>query len=205
MADGGQDSDSDSDLWTNIWYEDHVNNTAGVIELFNSITTKDLNNTTITDPNYTLLHMLIKEFDPQNKYPELVNGIFRLRHVDPQIVNIDKRNPRTGATALMLAANRGNLELVNVLVAWKANPHVLSNTLMTAFTYACTNGHVEVARYLSEYVTREELEVEQTHSGITVKTEVEQKLREFPNLTQYDTLLNIIHDIEVRHLVEERT
>ncbi len=60
------------------------------------------------------------------------------------------------------------------------------------------------AIYLSEYVTREELEVKKTHTRHTVKAEVRGKLREFPNQTQYDTLLKIISDIEIRHLVEER-
>lgn len=53
MADDG--IGSDSDLWTNIWYEDHIDNRARVMELFNSITTQDLNDPTTIDPNYTLL------------------------------------------------------------------------------------------------------------------------------------------------------
>lgn len=203
MADDG--ISSDSDLWTNIWYEDHIDNKARVMELFNSITTQDLNDPTTIDPNYTLLQALVREFDPGDKYPELINGIFRLKHVYPQLVDIDKRNPTNGVTALMLAADRGNLELVNVLIAWKANPHASSMNLMTAFAYACNCGHVEVTHYLSEYVTREELEVEQTHTGNTIKAEVQEKLKEFPHQTEYDTLLDIIQNIEIRYLVEERT
>ncbi len=179
MADDG--IDSNSDLWTNIWYEDYIDNMAIVIELFNSITTQDLNDPTTIDPNYTLLQALIRKFDPGDKYPELINGIFRLKHVDSQLVDIDKRNPTNVVTALMLAADRGNLELVNILIAWKADPHALSMNLMTAFACACNCRHVEVARYLSEYVTQEELEVEQTHTGNTVKAEVQEKLREFPH------------------------
>lgn len=193
-----------SDLWTRIWCQDRIGNKEGLMELFNSITTKDLNNPIAADPDYTLLHILIKEFDLDNKYPELINSIFKLQHVDPQFVNINKRNPTNGATALMFAADRGNLELVNALIAWKANPHAVSTNLMTAFSCACDYGHVEVARYLSVYVTREELELEQIHNGHTVKVEVEEKLREFPHQTKYDTLLKIICDIEIRHLVEER-
>ena len=202
MADDGLHTGSD--LWTRIWCQDRIGNTAGLMELFNSITTKDLNNPIAADPDYTLLHILIKEFDLENKYPELINSIFKLQHVDPQFVNINKRNPRNGTTALMLAADRGNLELVNALIAWKANPHTLSADLMTAFSCACDCGHVEVARYLSAYVTREELELEQIHNGHTVKVEVEEKLREFPHQTKYDDLLKIICDIEIRHLIEER-
>ena len=202
MADDGLHPGSD--LWTRIWYQDREGNKAGLMELFNSITTKDLNNPVAADPDYTLLQVLIRDFDLENNYPELINSIFKLQHVDPQFVNINKTNPTNGATALMLAAARGNLELVNALIAWKANPHAVSIDLMTAFACACACEHVEVARYLSEYVTREELELEQTYYGHTVRVEVEKNLRQFPHQTKYDTLLKIICDIEIRHLVEER-
>lgn len=196
--------ESDSDLWTDIWYEHHIDNKEGVFRHFNSITTKDLNSPTVLDPNYTLLHKLIKEFDIEDKYPELLNSLFKLKNVEPQLVNINKKSFRTGATALMFAASRGNLELVNTLIAWKANPHIRSANLMTAFSCACNRGQVEVANYLSQYVTREELELQQIHTGNTVKAEVEEKLKEFPDQTQYDALLEIINNIEIRHLVEER-
>ena len=202
MSDAGVDSDSD--IWTDIWYQDYINDSEGVRRIFNSITTKDLNEPTVIDPNYTLLHKLVKEFDLRNKYPELLNGLFKLKHVDPSLVDIDKKNPRTGSTALMYAASRGHLELVKALIAWKANPHTRSANQMTPFFCACNKGQVEVASFLSHYITKEELELEQSNTGNTVKTEMEEKFRDFPNETKYDMLLKIICDIELRHLVEER-
>ena len=203
MSDAGLDSDSD--IWTDLWYQDYINDSEGVRVIFNSITTKDLNKPTVIDPNYTLLHKLVKEFDLSNKYPELLNCLFRLKHVDPTLVDINKTNPRSGSTALMFAASRGHLELVHELLFWKANPHARSVNQMYPFFCACNKGQVEVASYLSHYVTKEELGLEQLYTGNTVKTETEEKFREFPNETKYDMLLKIIFDIELRHLVEERT
>lgn len=174
------------------------------MELLNLITTKDLNGPTLENPDSMLLHLLIDDFDPYDKYSDLLNSIFKLKHVDPQLVNINKKNPRDGTTALMLAAIRGNLELVTTLIYWNADPHAISTDRMAALTFACDAKHVEVARYLSKYVTREELELKPVHTRRTVKAQAQIMLKASPDMTEYDSLLEIIQNIEIRHLVEER-
>ena len=202
MSDTG--FDSEIDIWTDIWHQDHFNNSESVRIIFNSITTKDLNEPTEVDPYSTLLHKLVQGFDLKNRYPELLNNLFKLKYVDPTLVDIDKKNTLTGSTALMLAAGRGHLELVKELIAWKANPHAKSVHQMIPFFYACKNGQVEVASYLSQYVTKEELELKNSITGDTIKTEMEEGFRYFPREKNYDMLLKIICDIEFRHLVKEK-
>lgn len=197
-------SNNESDLWSSIEYEELNDNGEKVKILFNLISTAELNKFTKTDPDCTLLHALIKRFDTENKYPELLNNLFKLENVDPQHVNINSKNPRTGTTALMLAASRGNLKLVQNLLYWKADPHAISENQMTPFSCACNRGNVEVAEFLSTYVTKEELELEQTYTGNTPKEELHEKIMDSPNQRKYHDLLKIICDIELKYLIKER-
>lgn len=194
----------DSDLFTDIEYAEQTEDNQKLIELFNSISTEDLNKNTETYPYSTLLHALIKNFDKKDKRPEYLDNLFQLENVDPQHVNVNYRNQMTGSTALMLAASRGQLRLVQTLIHWKADPYARSANQMTAFFCACSRGNVEVAEFLSTYVTREELQLKQTITGKTPKTELEEQLLESPNKEKFLHLLKMINDIEIRHLVQDR-
>lgn len=55
---------------------------------------------------------------------------------------------QTGATALMLAAINGNLEIVNFLIKAKANLELKSNEGETALTFAVSNDQSEIATAL---------------------------------------------------------
>lgn len=197
-------SNSHNDLWNEIQQAESENNIQNLQLLFQSITAEKLNQFDVLDARYMLLHKLIKFFDLQNKYPQFLNNLFNLPNVDPEKVNINSKNPRNGTTALIHAASRGHLQLVQTLLFWKANPHSRSENQMTPFYCACNHRHVEVAEYLSRYVTKEELQLEQTNTGNTVKENMEKDLMANPNHPKLERLLKLIEDIELRHLVEER-
>lgn len=197
-------SNSHNNLWNEIQQAESENNTQNLQLLFQSITAEKLNQFDVLDTRYMLLHKLIKFFDLQNKYPQFLDNLFNLPNVDPEKVNINSKNPRNGTTALIHAASRGHLRLVQTLLFWKANPHSRSDNQMTPFYCACNHRHVEVAEYLSRYVTKEELQLKQTNTGNTVKENMEKDLMANPNHPKLEQLLKLIEDIELRHLVEER-
>lgn len=104
----------------------------------------------------------------------------------------------------MLAAIRGNLRLVTQLILWKTDPHARSNIQMTAFSYTIYYYNIEISRFLSVYVTKEELELKNLHNGQTPREGIEQSILHNPAEQKYHDLLNIIHTIELRHLMEDR-
>lgn len=55
------------------------------------------------------------------------------------------------STPLMEAAQEGHLELVKYLLENNANVHAQTQTGDTALTYACENGHTDVAELLLQY------------------------------------------------------
>lgn len=55
------------------------------------------------------------------------------------------------STPLMEAAQEGHLELVKYLLENNANVHAQTQTGDTALTYACENGHTDVADLLLQY------------------------------------------------------
>jgi ankyrin repeat protein len=59
-----------------------------------------------------------------------------------------------GRTALMLAAERGDVEIVQALLQKGASTDIKNRDGKTAATIAEVNGHVEVARLLRESVKR---------------------------------------------------
>lgn len=173
-------------------------------ELFNSITAEELNKYTIFDPSYTLLNAVLNYFDKGNRYPYFINGLFQLRNVDIQQVNINAKTPVTQMTALIIAANRGLSQFVPTLLFCNADPHAITIHQTTAFSCACINGHIEVAEYLSFYVTREELELRATFNDNKIKEDLELRLEEIPNDRKTDDLLKIIFNIEIRNLIQEK-
>lgn len=194
----------ETDLWADIQSAEERNDYEKLKGYFDLINAEELNKFTTTDPNHILLHALIKFFDLGGKYPRLLNNLFELSNVDPRDVNINFQNPVSGSTALMLAADRGHFRLVQTLLFWKADPHIRSFNQKTAFVCAINNTNVEIAQFLSIYLTREELELEVVYTGQTPREEVEDKLMRDPTEQKYQDLFKIITDIEVRHLVEDR-
>jgi hypothetical protein len=64
-------------------------------------------------------------------------------------IDVDVCN-RRGETALMTAAQKGNLAAAQRLIATGANPKATTQDGKTAADYASENSHVEVAKYLAE-------------------------------------------------------
>lgn len=52
------------------------------------------------------------------------------------------------STPLMEASQEGHLELVRFLLEYGANVNAVTQTNDTALTYACENGHTDVAELL---------------------------------------------------------
>ena len=57
-----------------------------------------------------------------------------------------------GATALMVAAAKGNLELASLLVSHGADPHVKATDDSSAADWASRFGHTEIAKVLADHV-----------------------------------------------------
>lgn len=195
---------ANSDLYNHIKRAEAKNDYNQLKELFNLITAEELNKYTNTDPSSTLLIAILDYFDINDRYTDLINGLFHLRNVDVQKVNINAQNLVTQKTALITAADRGLFQFVQTLIFWNADPHIITFHQTTAFSCACKEGHVEVAEYLSRYVTREELELRGEFSNKTIKEEMELRLVQIPNDRKTNDLLKIIFNIEMRHLIQKR-
>ena len=54
------------------------------------------------------------------------------------------------STPLMEASQEGHIEIVKYLISKGANIHAVTNTADTCLTYACANGHTNIAKLLLE-------------------------------------------------------
>ena len=115
--------------------------------IFNSITTEQLNEPVDIDPGSILLQRIIHTFDPRIKYSHLVIGLFDSPNVDTSRLNINHEHEVNGRTALMFAAYRGNLEVVEKLMSLGANMQITTADNRTAFGYACWMGHIKVVKF----------------------------------------------------------
>jgi ankyrin repeat protein len=73
------------------------------------------------------------------------------KFLDTGVVDVNEKRAFFGWTALQIAANRGQLEVIKVLVARKANlnfQHEISRN--TALHLAAINGYKDVVKYLIE-------------------------------------------------------
>ena len=52
------------------------------------------------------------------------------------------------STPMMEAAQEGHIDIVKFLISKGANIHAVTNTLDTALTYACANGHTQISELL---------------------------------------------------------
>ena len=66
---------------------------------------------------------------------------------------IDFKNSETGVTALVCAAARNRLDIVQALIAFGANPRIQTPNGMTAHDWAQNFGHKEVADYLKDVMS----------------------------------------------------
>ena len=111
----------------------------------------------IADDARTVQSLLQRGFDPNTVNPEGVPAILQAMRVPaPKVVDllalwpktqVDVRTPQD-ETPLMLAALRGQLDLVKKLVARDAD---INKTGWTPLHYAATGGHVPVIEFLLEH------------------------------------------------------
>ena len=201
---GHHNVNANSDLWDHIQRAESKNDYDQLKVLFHRITAEELNKHTLSNPAYTLLNIILHYFDLGNRYPDLINGLFSLPNVDVQQVRINARTSDTRMTALIIATNRGLFQFVQTLLFWNADPHAITNMQATAFSTACTKHEVQIAKYLSPYVTKEELELRSAFNDNTIKEDLELSLEEFPNDRKIKDLLDIIFKIEIRHIIQEQ-
>ena len=83
---------------------------------------------------------------------ELLESLNGLIESDSEVEIIDQQ----GVTPLMLAATKGNLEIVKLLLAKGADITKTSKEGKTALNYAMANGHIKITTILTE--KQEELE-----------------------------------------------
>lgn len=71
------------------------------------------------------------------------------KDLDTGVIGVDETHPLFGWTALQIAANRGQLEVVKLLVAHKANLNYQHEiTKNTALQLAAMGGYTNVVQYL---------------------------------------------------------
>jgi len=89
------------------------------------------------------------EYDNQNLYPN--NNPYKKAYnlLKRTGVKIDEKNPTAdNKTALMLAAEQGDLNIVNLLITYKAKLNLQDNNGNTALMLAAKNNHFTVVKFL---------------------------------------------------------
>ncbi len=118
--------------------------------IFGSITTEQLNERVSIDPGNTLLQRII--FFSPSRYQHLLIGLFDSPNVDTSRLNINHKHDLNGRTALMCAAWRGNLEVVEKLMSLGADMQITTDNNNTAFNCACGGGHIKIVQLFLPFV-----------------------------------------------------
>lgn len=140
---------------------------AEIYRIFESITTEQLNEAVSIDPSSILLQRIIHTFDFDRQYQHLVTGLFDSPNVDASQLNINYQHATNGRTALMLAAYRGNFEVVKKLMSLGADMQITTHDNRTAFRFACTWGHLDIVKFLLPQVELREYSLRNV-SGHTI-------------------------------------
>ncbi|MCJ1349245.1 hypothetical protein MMC31_007481 [Peltigera leucophlebia] len=195
-----------ADDWQKIISLDFQDNIEELQKVFDSFTTKQLNQFTIENPTSTLFNILVEHFDTDDNYPHFLIKLCNSPNVDMKEVNIHTPNSITGETTLMIAAMRGHLELCKILILNGASAQVETPQSKTAFYNACFFGNYEVAEYLVKYISREELKL--IHGRLTIKQHIKEKILNYPHsifLSSYQAILRLIEAKELQEIIDERT
>lgn len=111
--------------------------------LFNSVTsevaTKEKLIPKVITRNDTNLHQVI----PNGKIEEIKQALIANKHAINDVVN--------GMTPIMLAASRGNVEIIDLLFTQGADPNKRGSMQRTALQYAAEKNHIEAAKRLLSY------------------------------------------------------
>lgn len=192
-----------SDTWDQIRIAEEDDNLEELEIIFETMTTEKLTEFTNEIPEQPLWHQLLHDFDEQNKYPHLLINLFKSPIISN--ININYQTQITHTTGLMLAAIRNHLELIAILVSNGANPQLVSTFKETAFYFAAKNGHLELTRYLIDYISTEEFELVRIYNGLTIKQEVEGEIAANPNSSlSYQEILRMIEAKELQQEIDKR-
>lgn len=177
------------DLFDTIMTEDARGNEEGLQRIFRSITTRDLNGSVRWDPHSNMLISLLCQFDKGDRYPNLVLNLFDSPHVQTNLLHVNRANTLNGLTPLMYTAQRGQLELSQMLLSFGARADIATSTNATPLSYACTNGHIEIFRLLAPLVPSDHFTMKRPHNQRTIRDEVVDRLSTSAN---YANLLLLI-------------
>lgn len=96
-------------------------------KIFESITTEQLNKHVDIDPGNIRLQRIIHAFDSEQRYQYLIIGLFDSPNVDTSRLDINHQHVQNGLTPLMVAAYRGNFEVLEKLISLGANVQLCWN------------------------------------------------------------------------------
>lgn len=150
-------------------------------QIFQSITTDDLNSIIDLDSHSNLVMALLNLFDKENKYPNFLIDLFNSPNMDPNRLNINCQCTFNGMTLLMYAAYRGRLEILQKLLSWGADTTTISYYNASALYYACIKGEVKIFKILAPLATDEHFDIKKNHNNRTIRDEVVARLSESKN------------------------
>ena len=134
-----------------------------------------------------------------------VYEIFSTTSVESMSHFVDARNMELGTTALWVAASKGHAEIVRVLAAAGANPHVFNNGGVSALSAAVQCGHKKAARVLVDLgaeVTEEIVQLAVRGDGAALPATSHSRRQEFNQATRAPPVLDERHR-RTRHAVDE--
>lgn len=157
------------------------NDTNQLNQIFQSITTEDLNSIIDLDSHSNLVMALLNLFDKENKYPNYLIGLFNSPNVDLNRLNINYQCTFNGMTLLMYAAYHGRLEILQKLLSLGADSTTVSYYNASALYYACIKGQVKIFKILAPLATNEHFDIKKNHNNRTIRDEVVARLSESQN------------------------
>lgn len=162
--------------------------------IFKSITTEQLNEHVDIDPGNILLQRIIHTFDSGRRYQYLVIGLFDSSNVDTSRLDINHQHAQNGLTPLMVAAYRGNFEVLKKLISLGADMQLVGTFNRTAFRYACWKGNMNAIGLLLPFVELREY----TLRGREGETIIEDVQKSF-EVTHRQPLLDVMKLLAISH------
>lgn len=179
-----------SPIWKTICDAESEKNLQKLEEIFQSITSTELNESVSDKDSTTLLISLLLLFDKDDKYPYLVKNLFNSPNFDCSKLDINRSTERKGYTALMSAAYRGHIEIVQKLLVMGADPKARTSDNVTSLFLACKFGHIETFKCLLPLVDHEEFDLKRKFNGKTMKEEAKNLEHKSSNYTEMVKLID---------------
>lgn len=122
----------------------------------------------VTSQDETLLEILTSMPIAHNLNPALATAcqqgkVQAVKLLLGKGVDVNGTLPISGMTPLMLAASGGHVDIVDILLSFGANPHILNSSNLTAFDCAMISGYNDLSSILS-FHTKPKLKISPTFS-----------------------------------------